>query len=397
MANQQIIDYIKENLSGDISIKQIKKSLLDAGWPEQEIDEAIRGIEGISPRKEIPPLPEKSSQKTSILAILSLIFAFLFPLAGLILGIIALSEIKKNPSIKGRGLAIAGIIISSFSIIIYIFISSTIGYYNFLTSIVGYMHRGTYIPSSCEMPPGLKCINLGIEEGNKVRFFITNEMEEDLSYFSVKIGGNCEGNGKAFNGLKKGEQELISVRCTKKIEGETFKEDILIEYKGKNGVMQTKKGLIGADKFSPSFDDLSSSQVLLSKCTLVKGLNCDEFSFVSGNPGSVSLTIENEIGYGYGIIIRSIKITERWNNSYECYINLKNKSPGSPDNYRGLDGWHLANGEEGTVKLVCPIEQTNTKTFADINLTYCIDTVSNNEDCERFLYNIKGGIVSDIK
>ncbi|MFH1972316.1 MAG: DUF4190 domain-containing protein [archaeon] len=51
-------------------------------------------------------------RKTNTFSILSLIFAFIFPLLGLIFGVIALVQIKKNPSLKGKGLAIAGIIIS---------------------------------------------------------------------------------------------------------------------------------------------------------------------------------------------------------------------------------------------------------------------------------------------
>jgi hypothetical protein len=59
--------------------------------------------------------------KTSTLAILSLIFAIVgicFPPLALTLGIIALVRIKKNrATLKGKGLAIAGIIISTAIII----------------------------------------------------------------------------------------------------------------------------------------------------------------------------------------------------------------------------------------------------------------------------------------
>ncbi len=59
------------------------------------------------------PVPQSHpEEKTNVLAILSLIFAFLFPPLGLIFGIIALVQISKDPFQKGKGLAIAGIIIS---------------------------------------------------------------------------------------------------------------------------------------------------------------------------------------------------------------------------------------------------------------------------------------------
>lgn len=49
--------------------------------------------------------------KTNGLAIAAIILAFLFPLIGLILGIVALSQIKKNKE-GGKGLAVASIVIS---------------------------------------------------------------------------------------------------------------------------------------------------------------------------------------------------------------------------------------------------------------------------------------------
>lgn len=55
--------------------------------------------------------------KTNTLAIVSIVLAFIIPLAGLIVSIIALSQIKKRQE-KGRGLAIASLIVSAFFSII---------------------------------------------------------------------------------------------------------------------------------------------------------------------------------------------------------------------------------------------------------------------------------------
>lgn len=55
---------------------------------------------------------EAKTKKTNIMAILSLIFAFLFAPLGLIFGIISLVQIKKTQE-GGKGLAIAGIIIAA--------------------------------------------------------------------------------------------------------------------------------------------------------------------------------------------------------------------------------------------------------------------------------------------
>jgi hypothetical protein len=58
-----------------------------------------------------PTIQPQQSDHTNSWAIVGFIFAFLFPLLGLIFSIISLSEIKKKNE-KGRGLAIAGIIVS---------------------------------------------------------------------------------------------------------------------------------------------------------------------------------------------------------------------------------------------------------------------------------------------
>ncbi|MDP5228721.1 MULTISPECIES: DUF4190 domain-containing protein [Arthrobacter] len=59
--------------------------------------------------------PQKSG--TNVLAILSLIGAFIINIVGVILGIIALVQIKRTGQ-RGKGLAIAGIVIGALSIII---------------------------------------------------------------------------------------------------------------------------------------------------------------------------------------------------------------------------------------------------------------------------------------
>lgn len=46
---------------------------------------------------------------TNIYAILSLIFAFVFPIIGIVFGKISLNEIRKFPNQKGEGLAKAGL------------------------------------------------------------------------------------------------------------------------------------------------------------------------------------------------------------------------------------------------------------------------------------------------
>ena len=63
-----------------------------------------------------PATTNGTAARYNVLAIVGFILAFVFSLAGLIVSLIALSQIKKTGE-RGRGLAIAGVIISIVSII----------------------------------------------------------------------------------------------------------------------------------------------------------------------------------------------------------------------------------------------------------------------------------------
>ena len=79
--------------------------------PEDKSSKPANSQTPTSTNQPAEPVTAPAGTKTSGMAIASLILAFLFPLIGLILGIVALSSIKKSGE-KGKGLAIAGIIIS---------------------------------------------------------------------------------------------------------------------------------------------------------------------------------------------------------------------------------------------------------------------------------------------
>ena len=72
--------------------------------------------------EESPPVigPEATGQtKVSGLAIASLICALLIPPVGLILAIVALRSMKANPAIGGKGVAVAGVVVSSLFTLIF--------------------------------------------------------------------------------------------------------------------------------------------------------------------------------------------------------------------------------------------------------------------------------------
>jgi len=63
-----------------------------------------------------------ASQKTNVLAIVSLVSSFFISLVGIITGHIALSQIKKTGE-QGRGLAIAGLIIGYIGLVVGIIVA----------------------------------------------------------------------------------------------------------------------------------------------------------------------------------------------------------------------------------------------------------------------------------
>ena len=66
----------------------------------------------------MPPAKQPVQQKTNTFALVGFICSFFVPIVGLVFSILGFNQIKKNPSEGGRGLAIAGIIISSILILI---------------------------------------------------------------------------------------------------------------------------------------------------------------------------------------------------------------------------------------------------------------------------------------
>jgi hypothetical protein len=115
MADEKLKKYIYQNIQ-TISSEAIKKQLLTSGWPEKDIDEALKEV---SNKDQTP-----TSNKTSVLAFWALIFAIIIPIIGIILGILSFIQINKNKNLKGKTLAIIAIVISFFSIFFLIFLGS---------------------------------------------------------------------------------------------------------------------------------------------------------------------------------------------------------------------------------------------------------------------------------
>lgn len=72
-----------------------------------------------------PNAPVGASDRYNVLAIVGFVLAFIVNIAGLIVSIIALSQIKRTGE-RGHGLALAGIIISAVSLVLGIVFSIVI-------------------------------------------------------------------------------------------------------------------------------------------------------------------------------------------------------------------------------------------------------------------------------
>jgi hypothetical protein len=83
-------------------------------------------------------------QKTNTMAILALVFAFLLPLVGFILALVALSKIKKSNE-GGKGLALAGLVLS-----IVFMIAQIVGAILFFAGLLSFSAKvdKTYTPST---------------------------------------------------------------------------------------------------------------------------------------------------------------------------------------------------------------------------------------------------------
>lgn len=55
MTNQQLLDYVRQQLQAGISKEEIKKALLDSGWQESDIDEAFSSISSFENAAEDKP------------------------------------------------------------------------------------------------------------------------------------------------------------------------------------------------------------------------------------------------------------------------------------------------------------------------------------------------------
>lgn len=148
------------------------------------------------------------------------------------------------------------------------------------------------------------------------------------------------------------------------------------------------------------FGVLNPQNLLPEKCTLPMGLYCKDH-LIDGNNSRISFKLEN--GMGQGIMITSITVSGDILTG--CTIDLKTQCTDNVDDdndctYNLLDGWHIANGDSGTVTLIActtPIPIFTGKTKGDITVVYCDDTSATNIDCGKFSHTMEGELLARVE
>jgi len=168
----KINDYVERSRKNKISDENIKKNLLASGWKETEVNSAL-GI--------------KSDSKN--LAIIALVLAFLFPIAGLIIGIVALNKIGQG---EGRGMAKTAVILSIIMLILPFIFWMMIGGIALL-GYSGALDPEQFLPERCQFLSGIDCIDNAAITQNDITMVLRNNIGYEIKIGNVK-SEQCTGN-----------------------------------------------------------------------------------------------------------------------------------------------------------------------------------------------------------
>jgi len=149
------------------------------------------------------------------------------------------------------------------------------------------------------------------------------------------------------------------------------------------------------------FGVLNPQNLLPEKCTLPMGLYCRDHLISSAGNGSIRLRLEN--GMGQGIMIRSINVTGDVLTG--CILDTAGLTALNEGGaaYNSINGWHLANGDSGTVTITCTsVASFAGKTKGDITITYCSDTPGGDagerdQNCADFIHTMEGELMARVE
>jgi hypothetical protein len=180
------------------------------------------------------------SEKTPIIAILAIIFAIILPLIGLILGIVALTQINKKPEKKGKGLAIASIIIGG--ILTLIPLMGMIAYF-------GVLDPGTMLPERTTFAAPLPNIDMAnINTNGEIQIAFRNNAEYEITIEPTRSSYelNCQPTGTSSKtAVQNGETFIVKWNCPPKSAGTNIRGTLGFDYTNTNtGITRTHTGSI---------------------------------------------------------------------------------------------------------------------------------------------------------
>ena len=123
MVDYELAHWVNEQRK-KFSDEQIKSYLLKYGYTEEVINQALGFIDSHE-KNEMkmgnPPFAggmKVGTEHYDTIAIITLVSLFFFPLIALPLGILSLKHIKHNPHLKGKALAIIGLVVGGISLLV---------------------------------------------------------------------------------------------------------------------------------------------------------------------------------------------------------------------------------------------------------------------------------------
>ena len=160
-----------------------------------------------------------TGQNTSIWAILAIVFAFVFSPLGIIFGIVALREIKKNPNLKGRGLAIAGIVIGGIFTLVIIAAFLLLIYF-------GALSPDKQLPK-CILTSGISCAAFKVTADDITIEIVNNYDNID----NIIVTASDCGTSSSPSSLANGAQGIYTINCEPKLSGSRYTGQLEISYR----------------------------------------------------------------------------------------------------------------------------------------------------------------------
>lgn len=150
-----------------------------------------KGIEDTKDKNYlVEVLKEKNKPRYCGWSIAALIFAFMGGWIGIILGIIALYKIKKNPNLSGKGIAITAIIISLPMMFFWLFIPNFFYYLDPIALLPEESQMRIYCEDICLEEQNLQNSYVEINPGNQSEYLCSCLDSEDyiIAQYAVLVG-----------------------------------------------------------------------------------------------------------------------------------------------------------------------------------------------------------------